>query len=76
MHLNYSILIITLFLFAYAGYEETMKLISYLDLQVRYALIKIQMKWMAWNLKRGLVKDLANFDKFIEEYKNEHKNLQ
>ncbi|CAF34162.1 hypothetical protein S-PM2d098 [Synechococcus phage S-PM2] len=75
MYSSYFILITILFLFAYAGYEETIKIVAYIDMQFRYALIKIQMKWMGWNLKRQLVKDTQNFDKFIEEYQNGNKDM-
>ena len=58
-------------LVAYAGYDETMKLVQYMDLQVRYAAIRIQMKWMGWKLKRQLIKDTTSFEKFLKEYKND-----
>ena len=57
-------------LVAYAGYDETMRLIQYMDLQIRYAGIRVQMKWMGWKLKRQLVKDTTNFNKFLKEYKD------
>jgi len=55
-------------LVAYAGYEETMRLFQYADLQVRHAAIRVQMKWMGWKLKRQLVKDTTDFQKFLKEY--------
>ncbi len=40
-----NVLLITLImLIAYAGFDETMRLIAYLDLRVRYAIIKFKMK--------------------------------
>ena len=57
-------------LVAYAGYDETMKLFVYLDLQIRYAFVKVQMKWMGWKLKRQLIKDTTDFEKFLKEYKD------
>ena len=57
-------------LVAYAGYDETMRLIQYMDLQIRYAGIRVQMKWMGWKLKRQLVKDTTSFNKFLKEYKD------
>jgi hypothetical protein len=57
-------------LVAYAGYDETMKLYAYPDLQVRYAFVKAQMKWMGWKLKRQLIKDTTDFEKFLKEYKD------
>ena len=55
-------------LVVYAGYDETMRLFQYADLQVRYAVVRVQMKWMGWNLKRQLIKDTTNFEKFLKEY--------
>ena len=64
-------MLIIIALVAYAGYDETMKICAYLDLQVRYAFVQIQMKWMGWKLKKQLIKDTTNFEKFLKEYKNE-----
>ena len=55
-------------LVAYAGYDETMRLVQYLELQVRYAAIRVQLKWMGWKLKRQLVKDTTDYKKFLKEY--------
>jgi hypothetical protein len=64
----YFVLVFVGILIAYAGYEETMKLFAFADLQVRYAFIRLQMKWMGWKLKRQLIKDTTNFEKFLKEY--------
>ena len=58
-------------LVAYAGYDETMKLVQYLELQVRYAGIRVQLKLMGWKLKRQLIKDTTEFEKFLKEYKDD-----
>jgi hypothetical protein len=71
MYGAYFIVVFFLILVAYAGYEETMRLFSYADLQIRYAFIKLQMKFMERKLKRQLIKDTTNFEKFLKEYKNE-----
>jgi len=55
-------------LVAYAGYAETMKLVQYADLQVRYVAVRVQMKWMGWKLKRQLIKDTTDFQQFLKEY--------
>ena len=57
MTLYYVLMLTMVALVIYAGYDSTIRLIQYLDLQVRYACIKIQMKWMGWHLKRQLIKD-------------------
>jgi hypothetical protein len=66
----YLLMLTFVALVAYAGYDETMRLFAYLDLQIRYAFIKVQMKWMGWKLKRQLIKDTTNFEKFLKEYKD------
>jgi hypothetical protein len=65
----YFLLVFVGILFAYAGYEETMKLFAFVDLQLRYAFVQIQMKWMGWKLKRQLVRETTDFEKFLKEYK-------
>ena len=67
----YFLMLIFVALVAYAGYAETMKLVQYMDLQVRHAAIQVQMKWMGWKLKRQLIKDTTDFKKFLKEYQNE-----
>jgi len=71
MYGAYFVVVFFLILVAYAGYEDTMRLFAYADLQVRYAVVKVQMKWMGWRLKRQLIKDTTDFEKFLEEFKNE-----
>ena len=55
----------------YAGLEGTMRVFAYLDLQMRLVGVQAQMKWMRWKLKRQLIKDTTDFQKFLKEYKDE-----
>jgi hypothetical protein len=55
----------------YAGMEGTLRIFTYLDLQIKYIGLLVQMKWVGWKLKRQLIKDTTNFKKFLEEYQNE-----
>ena len=71
MTLFYLLMLTFVALVAYAGYDSTMRLVQYLDLQVRYAGIRVQMKLMGWKLKRQLIKDTTEFEKFLKEYKND-----
>jgi hypothetical protein len=64
----YVLVVFVAILVAYAGVEETMKLFAYADLQLRYAFVQLQMKWMGWKLKRQLIKDTTDFEKFLKEY--------
>ena len=75
MYGTYFILVSFAILIAYAGLEETMKLFAYADLQVRYAFVRVQMKWMGWKLKRQLVRETTDFKKFLKEYENEYKDM-
>ena len=71
MYSAYFILIFVSILVAYAGVDETLRLFAYADLQIRYAVVKVQMKWMGWKLKRQLIKDTTNFEKFLKEYNDD-----
>lgn len=55
----------------YAGYEGTMRVFAYLDLQIRYLGIKFKM----WQMKRELEKQLdlppSNFSTIFEEIRND-----
>ena len=64
----YMLVVFVAILVAIAGVDETLKIFAYVDLQVRYAFIRLQMKWMGWKLKRQLVKDTTDFEKFLKEY--------
>jgi len=65
----YFLMLTIIALVAYAGYDATMRLVQFIDLQVRYAGIRIQMKWMEQKLRRRLLKDTANYQQLIKEYK-------
>lgn len=69
MTLFYLLMLTIVALVAYAGYNETMRLIKFVDLQVRYAFIRVQMKWMEQKLRRRLLKDTADYQSFLKEYK-------
>ena len=67
----YMLVVFVAILVAIAGVDETLKIFAYVDLQLRYAFIRLQMKWMGCKLKRQLVKDTNNFEKFLKEYNND-----
>jgi hypothetical protein len=66
----FTVLIIACMIW-YAGMEGTLRIFTYLDLQIKYIGLLVQMKWVGWKLKRQLIKDTTNFKKFLEEYQNE-----
>lgn len=69
MTLFYLLMLTIVTLVVYAGYNETMRLIKFMDLQIRYSIIRVQMKWMEQKLRRRLLKDTANYQSFLREYK-------
>ena len=69
MTLFYLLILTFVILVAYAGFDATMRLIQFIDLQIRYVWIRIQMKWMEQKLKRRLLKETADYQQFLKEYK-------
>ena len=69
MTLFYLLMLTIVALVAFAGYDATMRLIQFIDLQVRYAGIRVQMKWMEQKLRRKLHKETAYYQSFLKEYK-------
>ena len=63
----YVVIAIVVLCVAYAGVEETVRLFSYLDLQLRYAWIRFRMMLMRRKLKQQLLKDLPEHNKLIKE---------
>ena len=69
MTLFYVLILTFVLLVAYAGYDATMRLVQFIDLQVRYAWIRVQMKWIEQKLRRRLLKDTANYQQLLKEHK-------
>ena len=65
----YLLMLTIIALVAFAGYDATIRLVQFIDLQIRYAWIRVQMKWMEQKLRRRLLKDTANYQQLIKEYK-------
>ena len=60
-----NVLLILLIMFiAYAGFDETLRLIAYLDLHVRYSIIKFKMKRMQRKLEKQLGLPARNWEEF------------
>jgi len=68
----YITLLIIAFLFAYGGYENTMRLFAYLDVQFRYAILRVRMYFMARKLRKQL--NLPTLPELKELKKQESKN--
>ncbi len=69
MTLFYFLMLTFVALVAYAGYDATMRLVQFIDLQIRYAGIRVQMKWMEQKLKRRLLKDTVDYQQLLTEHK-------
>jgi len=55
----------------YAGYEGTMRLFQYIDLQLRYVAVRIQMRMLRRKLEKELGIPHKNYDKFLKDCSNE-----
>ena len=71
MTLFYLLMLTFVALVAYAGYDETFRLIRYLDLQFKYFIVRVKMKWMERKLRKKLLADRAEFTKSFREF-NKH----
>ena len=67
MTLFYLLMLTFVALVVVAGYDATMRLVHFIDLQVRYAWIRVQMKWMEQKLRRRLLKDTASYQQILKE---------
>jgi hypothetical protein len=63
----YLILIFVAILFATAGYDATMRLFYYADLQLRYAWIQFKMSLMRRKLKNQIITQNDEYKKLIKE---------
>lgn len=65
-----TVLIVTCMIW-YAGIEGTMRVFQYIDLELRYLVIKLKM----WKMRRDLEKKMGyppqKFSDFLEEYNND-----
>ena len=66
----YLMVLILIGMIWYAGYEGTMRVFAYWDLNLRYAWIRVRM----WQMKRRLEKDLhlrpTDFSSVLEDIEN------
>ena len=67
----YLVLIFVAILFATAGYDATMRLFYYADLQLRYAWVEFRMSLMRRKLRKQLIKQTEEYTKLIKEINND-----
>ena len=68
MTLFYLLMLTLVSLVIYAGYDETLDLIRYLDLQFKYTILKVRMKFMERTLRKKLLIDRAKLKESFQEY--------
>ena len=66
-----TVALITLMI-AYAGFENTIRLFAWLDLQLRYVPIRIRMEFMKRKLRRQLFIDREELLKRVQENAEGH----
>jgi len=69
----YVIITLIVFMIAYAGMEETMRLFAYIDLTIRWRWVQFRMFMMRRKLEQQLIKDLPDYNKLIKELKNDQR---
>ncbi len=68
----YLTVTIVVLLVAYAGFDNTMKLFAYIDLQLRFIPLRIKMKLMKRKLEKQLLIDREELFKKVEENAKDH----
>ncbi len=66
----YIAILIILLMIAYGGVGGTLRVFAYLDLQFRFATVRIRMFFIERKLRRRLLKDTEDYTKLIKEIKN------
>jgi len=69
----YFLLLIIVLMIAYGGVEGTLRVFAYLDLQFRFAIVKIRMFFIERKLRRRLIKDTEYYTKLIEEIQDDQR---
>ena len=67
----YFLVFLVAALFAYAGYDATMRLFAYIDITLRYQWIQFRLYLMRRNLEQQLIKDLPEYNKQFTERNND-----
>ena len=67
----YFLVFLVAALFAYAGYDATMRLFAYIDITLRYQWIQFRLYLMRRKLEQQLIKDLPEYNKQFKERNND-----
>ncbi len=67
----YVLILVIVLMVAYGGVEGTLRVFAYLDLQFRFAIVRIRMFFIERKLRRRLLKDTEDYTKLIKEIKDD-----
>ena len=67
----YLVILIVICMIWYAGYEGTMRLFQYIDLELRYLIVRVRMHFLKKKLERQLRKDFAHLSTIFQENQDE-----
>ena len=67
----YILLLVILLMIAYSGVEGTLRVFAYLDLQFRYAIVRLRMFFIGRKLRKRLLKDTEDYAKLIKEIQDD-----
>tara|TARA_R100000406_G_C3083808_1_gene117701 strand:+ start:79 stop:291 length:213 start_codon:yes stop_codon:yes gene_type:complete len=66
----YLLVLIVLLMIAYAGFEGTMRVFAYLDLQLRFLVVRIRMYFMGRKLRKQLIRIKEELDAESKRHKD------
>ena len=65
----YLLVLIVLLMIAYAGFEGTMRVFAYLDLQLKFLVVRIRMYFMGRKLRKQLIRIKEELDAESKRHK-------
>ena len=66
----YLLVLIVLLMIAYAGFEGTMRVFAYLDLQLKFLVVRIRMYFMGRKLRKQLIRIREELDAESKRHKD------
>lgn len=66
----YLLTLVVILMIAYAGVDATMRVFAYLDLTIRYAIVRVRMYFMGRRLKRELISIKKELDAESKRHKD------
>ena len=66
----YFLTLVVILMVAYAGVDATMRVFAYLDLTIKYAIVKVRMYFMGRRLKRELISIKKELDAESKRHKD------